>query len=319
MKTIKILWVDDKFLDPDASFTKRVKEDIVECQDIENTIDVDMVSNREDFLTKLSSPDRTKYVAIILDAETADNINDSPDINTFNLHMRPIDNLGYKTMKYVYSSYPEQVRKMALDYGFEVKDKADIEPYDLLVEIKGRIQTEFPIVPEIMMAVREGFITSKENEKHMIDIIKAYHDPNSVPLESMRYILENIFLHLKDMYLFNLKALSSNKLSDYVDYLINGGAYNNKKYFVPYNVCPIEVRYAIQCLEPCTQIYHHDYETVWARMNNNIYTNQYESFFKEMAYNAFFITMKWYYRFMKNEQSNPSKGQFTDREKLYYK
>ena len=53
MKTIKILWVDDKFLDPDASFTKRVKEDIEECQDIENTIDVDMVSNREDFLKKV--------------------------------------------------------------------------------------------------------------------------------------------------------------------------------------------------------------------------------------------------------------------------
>jgi len=317
MRVIKILWVDDKFLDPEDKFTKRVKEDIDECQDQENMIDVDMVSNREDFLKFLASS-KTKYVAIILDAETSDRVNDSPDIKTFDLHLRPVDKLNYNIMKFVYSSYPDQVKKMALEYGFDIRDKSEIEPYDLLVEIKDRLDLEFPIVPELIMSVREGFI-SQSNEKYMRNIVSSYSDNDRTPLEDMRYILEDIFEHLVNIKLINYKALSATgSLSAKVDYLVHGGQINGTKYFVPYNVCPIEVRYAIQCLDPCSQIYHHNQNTTWQRMESKTFKDQYEHFFKEMAYNAFFITVRWYYNFMYNERITPSNGNFINKQKSYY-
>lgn len=173
MNTIKILWVDDKFMDPNDSFTKRVNEDIEDCQDLSNIIIVDKVSNRDDFLNRLSS--KTKYAAIILDAQTADKINDSPDIKTFDLHLRPIDKLNYNVLKYVYSSYPDQIAKMAHEYGFDIRDKSEIEPYDLITEIKDRLSLEFPIVPELMMSIRENFI-SESNEKYLRNIIDGYYD-----------------------------------------------------------------------------------------------------------------------------------------------
>ena len=317
MRKIQILWVDDKFQDSNDTFTKRVKEDIDESQDQYNRIDVDMVSNRQDFLKFLATADK-KYAAIILDAETADSNNDSPDIKTFDLHLRPVDKLNYNVMKYVYSSYPDQVKQMAIEYGFVIKDKTDVEPYDLLVEIKDSIESEFPVVPELIMSLREGFI-SASNEKYMRRIIQSYYDVSETPLEDMRYILENIFKHLISLRLINLKALSDpNSLKVQVDYLVYGGTIDGTKNYIPYWVCPMEVRYAIQCLEPCTQLYHHDYDKMYQRMDSSIFTSQYEQFFKEMAYNAFFITMRWYYHFMYNEKVSPSHGDFTNKKKKYY-
>lgn len=316
MNTIKILWVDDKFMDSNNSFTKRVNEDIDECQDPSNTIIVDKVSNRDDFLNRLSS--KTKYAAIILDAQTADKINDSPDIKTFDLHLRPIDKLNYNVLKYVYSSYPDQIAKMAHEYGFDIRDKSEIEPYDLITEIKDRLSFEFPIVPEIMMSIRENFI-SESNEKYLRNIINGYYDAESVPLEDMRYILEDIFVHLTKTRLINFNALPKNAgLSDKIKFLLEGGELNGTRIHIPYWVCPIEIRYAMQCLEPCSQLYHHDSSTVWSRMENMVFKNSYEQFFKEMAYNAFFLTMRWYYHFMLNEKNSPSNGNYSNKHKQYY-
>ncbi len=317
MKEVKILWVDDQFQDLNSKFSQRVKDDIDECQDMDNTIYVDMVSNRDDFIKNLTSP-KKKYAAIILDAETADSINDSPDVKNFDLHLRPIDKLNYKVMKYVYSAYPDEVKKMAIEYGFDIRDKNVIEPYDLLVEIKDRLELEFPLVPELMMSVREGFI-SASNEKYIHNIVQSYYDIDKIPLEDMRYVMEDIFEHLVKLRLINYKALSATgSLSAKVDYLINGGENDGKKHLVPYHVCPIEVRYAFLSLEPCSQIYHHNYKTTWQRMDSTIFKNQYEQFFKEMAYNAFFIIVRWYYHFMHNEKTSPSNGVFLDKRKKYY-
>lgn len=317
MNVIKILWVDDKFQDPNHSFTQNVQEDIAECQDQENTIDVDMVSNREDFIKHLNSA-KTKYAAIILDAETVDSPDDSPDIKTFGLHLRSVDNLNYKIMKYVYSSFPDQVEKMAVEYGYVIRDKSKTNPYELLLEIKDHLVMEFPVVPELMMSIREGFISAL-NEKYMRNIVQSYYNVNNVPLEDMRYILEDIFKQLEKLRLIDFRAYSvPGRLSAKVNLLLNGGEIDGKKFFIPYNICPIEVRYAVQCLEPCSQLYHHDYNTTWERMNNQTFKNQYEQFFKEMAYNAFFITMRWYYHFMSNEKQSPSNGVFTNKKKNYY-
>ena len=54
-------------MDPNDSFTKRVNEDIEDCQDLSNTIIVDKVSNRDDFLNRLSS--KTKYAAGIINTD----------------------------------------------------------------------------------------------------------------------------------------------------------------------------------------------------------------------------------------------------------
>ena len=107
-------------------------------------------------------------------------------------------------------------------------------------------------------------------------------------------------------------------LSDKVKFLLEGGELNGTKIHIPYWVCPIEIRYAMQCLEPCSQLYHHDSNTVWSRMDNMVFKNSYEQFFKEMAYNAFFLTMRWYYHFMLNEKNSPSNGIYSNKHKQYY-
>lgn len=315
MKIIKILWVDDKFQDPNDSFTKKVDSDIQECQDKDNTIVVIKLSNREDFLKELSL-NNNKYAAIILDGEVPDKRNDTPETKNFDLYLRPIDRLNYKVLKYVYSSYPDQVEKMATEYGFEIRDKSDIEPYDLLVEIKDCLALEFPIAPELIMSIRENFI-SRTNNGYMRNIIDSYYDPNNAPLDDMRFVLEEICDKIIGLGVIPATSVYPNaNLRGKVEALLHFDK-SSKITTIPYNVCPIEIQHAIRCVEQCSQTYSHFQGTIAGRMNSTIYQN-YENYYKDMAYNAFFLIVKWYYGFMLNERNYPSNGIYTDKNKIYY-
>lgn len=311
----KVLWFDDDFSteqihDDDKTKTRREAflNDAEQANDF--GIEYDTACTIEEF-ENIFQKSENLYQAVIFDIKGL-NPNDSSDESGIYKANMLVDKTN-GILKYVYSGNIDKPEHKAFLDNYFHKDNIFSKADDIVLlfeKIKSDLDGALDCYQEHMECLQlfNKRYLKGENKTKMDEVMKCYYDSKrTVPLNFIRIIFEDMLLQFASTKQPDV-TLDTNKHKERFNYIvrdchkdINGNFdYTNPK--VPYSECPQAVKYCIEFTWNMTNINSHN-QPHPAFLS----PSDYEVFSKKAIYNAFFATMKWYYRYM-NHLMAPSNG-----------
>ena len=302
-----ILWFDDDFT------TVKSDDPIIEARRKSFKIDVEKAKNYdlqydsactiEEFEKKIQQ-NNGQYQVVILDLMGL-NPNDSADDSGIFI-ANQILSKTHGVLKYVLSNNtnnPKFETFIKINFGEDnIFSKAtDVDWDSMFSKIKSDLDGNLYYYighEECLQLFNKRYLTGS-NKSKMDEAMRCYNDKGkAVPLTFLRILLEDMlfqFAKTKQPHM----TLDPNNHRDRLNYLIRdchtdiNGKFDYNNPMVPFSECPQEVKNCI--------------EFTWNMCSNNSHNqlppaflspSDYELQSKEAIYNAFFVTMIWYYRYM---------------------
>lgn len=314
-----VLWMDDDFAGPDFSNG----EDIVNVRREGFLDDVaqakkyglvpDPAMNIEEFKEKFSrNPD--KYQAVILDIMGL-NPNDSTDESALAQALKLVEKTNVLT--YVYSNNPDKPGHKDYIKVFIPADHAISKAGNVCETLYAKIVSDledankcFKGHEECLNLLNEGYLSTYIQMKSILNHID---DAAYLPFNDMRQVLENMLDTLTQANVIPIQTVGAdtystfNKRMDYVTKQcptrnVNGKIivdWNNP--CLPYSDCRHEIKWVLDFMGNITNRYSHYQNTSPNFLLNGELLSEYNQSIRKIAYEAFFVSMKWYYGYMKSK------------------
>ena len=306
-KKYKILWLDDEFEDSTSSMSKSLEE--FEESPFSLEFEVTKVSAAGGFRNMFVS---TYFDAVILDVWGKDNFDDSDLSATgFRHALEPIVNTPM--VKIVYTGKGEEqpyAVESAEEKGCCVIGKKDCpvpELFDIIREkLKDRFSIDFPCVSDILKAV----IVNPDAMEYWRQIRSEYNevfvngiDPSEKELTSLRKFLEIVFKD--DLLIKGIISVTSSPN----DNVINLGACLKELQ----NICyPELVKVSFEYLGKVANQLAHRIE------DSECFFNNYGLYFLKSIYNALFICLVWYSKFLAEDHTISGYVEFDEDLQVYH-
>lgn len=311
-----VLWLDDDFIGPDYSNGDDIVnvrregflDDVSQAKKFEMVIDPAL--NIDEFKKKFSSnPD--KYQAVILDIMDL-NPNDPNDESALAEALKLVEKT--KVLIYVFSNNPDKPGHK--DYikvhipSDRVISKASNVGDSLYSKIVSDLNDEYFCFnghKECLELLNKGYLSTRIQ---MEAILKNIEDDTYLPYNDMRHVLENMLDTLTQSGVIPAQAVGAdtystfNKKMDYVTKQcpsrnINGRNivdWNNP--YIPYCDCRHEIKWVLDFMGNITNRYSHYQNANPNFLLNGDLLSEYSNSIRKITYEAFFVSMKWYYGYM---------------------
>lgn len=311
-----ILWLDDDFIGPDYSNGDDIinarredfLDDVAQAKPFE--LEIDPALNIDEFKNKFSSnPD--KYQAVILDIMDL-NPEDSSDESALAEALRLVEKTNILT--YVYSNNPDKPGHrdyikvhIPADHAISKAGNVCDKLYTKIVRDLNDENSCFNGHKECLNLLNMGYLSTHGQMK---TLLKNIEDDTYLPFNDMRQILENMLETLTQSGVIPAQTVGTdtystfNKRMDYVTKQCPTRSVNGRNIVdwnnpcVPYNDCRHEIKWVLDFMGNITNRYSH-----YQNANPNFLLSgdlllEYNKSIRKIAYEAFFVSMKWYYGYM---------------------
>lgn len=311
-----ILWMDDDFIGPDFNNgddiikARRVGfiDDVAQAKQFD--LEIDPALNIVEFKKKFSSnPD--KYQAVILDIMDL-NPDDSSDESALAEALRLVEKTNILT--YVYSNNPDKPGHrdyikvhIPADHAISKAGNVCDKLYSKIISDLNDENSCFNGHKECLDLLNKGYLSTHGQMK---TLLKNIEDDTYLPFNDMRQILENMLETLTQSGVIPTQTVGNdtystfNKRMDYVTKQCPTRTVNGRNIVdwnnpcVPYSDCRHEIKWILDFMGNITNRYSH-----YQNANPNFLLNgdlllEYNKSIRKIAYEAFFVSMKWYYGYM---------------------
>ena len=331
MKTEKcnILWIDDELEEGKAIYKtyERAK------QEYADKLCIDIVRTVIDFQEKIKS-EQKRYYAVIMDVNIIeDGCDDEPPcpMITRIKNMCKEQNGKYKFRLYAYSgslNYGNKPRtvindiKDQLGEGFTKNphtseffwNKGDMDAdifEDILKDFNERDYAGF----EYILDLYSNNHLKLSNKCRMDEFLNGYKQLQRNELidnayrigDHIRYFLEDMIATFAAVQLIpktvNKKRITLNQGIDYIAKKCRMNSDNTINYedpFVPFEVCPSEIKYILLFLGDIASDFHHSTKEEGTK---HILSDEIIHLILQSLYPAFFVVMKWFYEYMEKRKT----------------
>lgn len=314
-----ILWLDDDFVGPD--FTNG--EDIVNARregfldDVALSekfgLSIDPALTIDEFREKFTK-NPEKYQAVVLDIMDL-NPEDASDESAMAEALHLVNKTN--VLVYIYSNNPNKPGhrdyiKVNVPAEHVISKAGDIST-ELYSKIIADLDNELQYFKEhdecLQLLNNEYLVTNSQ----MKSILKNMKDETYLPFNDMRQVLENMLETLTEHGIIPTNTVGNdtyatfNKRMDYISQQcptkeVNGKSivdWNNP--YMPYNDCRHEIKWVIDFMGNITNRYSHYQNSNPNFLLTGELLSEYSNSIRKIAYESFFVTMKWFYGYMKNK------------------
>lgn len=306
-----ILWLDDDFIGPDFTSGENSlntrREGFLDDVSLAKKFNllIDSACTIEEFKEKFTrSPE--KYQAVILDIMDL-NPEDSMDESALPEALCLVNKTS--VLVYIYSNNPRKTGhkdyiKVLVPADRVISKGGDINS-KLYLKIVKDLDDElyyFMGHDECLQLLNKSYITASSQMK---TILRNMNDETYLPFNDMRQVLENMLETL-----IQCKIIPSNINGDdtydtfnkRMDYITRWGKNMDwNKPYIPYSDCSHEIKWVLNFMGNITNRYSHYQETSPNYLLTGELLSEYRDSIRKIAYESFFVSMKWFYGYMKNK------------------
>lgn len=314
-----ILWLDDDFVGPDYSNG----DDIINARregfldDVAQAKQFGLVPDPavdiEEFKKKFSrNPE--KYQAVVLDIMDL-NPNDSSDESALAEALRLVEKTN--VLVYVYSNNPDKPGhkdyiKVHVPSDHVVSKAGNVcdKLYSKIVDDLNDENKCFIAHKECLYLLNKGYLSTYTQMKLILTNID---DETYLPFNDMRQVLENMLDTLVQSGIIPAQTVGSNtyttfnKRMDYITQDCPERTINGKKIIdwnnpcVPYSDCRHEIKWVLDFMGNITNRYSHYQNANPNFLLSGDLLSEYSKSIRKISYEAFFVSMKWYYGYMSSK------------------
>lgn len=315
-----VLWLDDDFVGPDytngVDYVNTRREGFLDdvAQSKKFGLLVDPALTIDEFRDKFTK-NPEKYQVVILDIMDL-NPEDSSDESA----LAEALNLVSKTsiLVYIYSNNPKKPGhkdyiKVNVPADRVISKAGDVgkELYLKIVADLGNELHYFIGHDECLQLLNNGYLTTSSQMK---SILKNMKDEIYLPFNDMRQVLENMLETLTQHGVIPSQTMGNDNYSTFskrMEYIsrrcpekkikddVKIVYWNNP--YVPYSDCPHEIKWVLDFMGNITNRYSHYQNSNPNFLLSGELLTEYRSSIRKIAYESFFVSMKWYYGYMKNK------------------
>lgn len=321
-----ILWMDDDFIGPvyTNDGNKNDGNNIVnsrrECflDDVKQAekfdLKADPAKDIKEFQLKFSS-NPNKYQAVILDIMDL-NPNDSTDASALPEALKLVEKTNVLT--YVYSNNPDMPGHkdyikvhLPADHVFSKAEDVCDKFYRKIISDLNDANSCFNGHEYCLNLLNKGYLSTWGQ---MRNILSNKDSDTYLPFNDMRQVLENMLDILVQRGIITSQTVGRdsyvtfNNRMNYITKLcppiVNANGNNIRDWnnpYVPYSDCRHEIKWVLDFLGNITNRYSHYLNAYPSFLLSGDLLLEYSKSIRGITYEAFFVSMKWYYGYMVNK------------------